>query len=437
MEPIGQMATGEVVKLFQSIGRASLLCDIQNSHSGNMALKIRGAGGREVMAVTASGSQKGDLEPGQICFLPLPATDLRSSRASRESNIHARILSLAGVSASLHAHTKDLLVATLDDEPKPNLPRPFVPVDLLGFTHLKGLIPVDWARVPSGSAEMAGIVSSRLAAYPAAMIQAHGVFTRGGTLQEALFHACLANNSGFIVRLLEKLKVDVDRLRADIQNDPAACFDFQPHPYEAGSEPGCEFEEEEETRAEFIKTGARIFESRLSPFHTGSLSARRAKHMLWAPQASMPRGLPGPLLRLPLDPQPNDGPEISRHKALLAGSDFQTLLHCHLPEAEAQAHWVDPATGRPAERITAIDAEGGFLYPVVPVVPSGTKTDDIIRLLQDNKMVVVRGGGLWAAGRQSLSEVLHHPSSLREICLYRLGALERGLDLRKMESARS
>jgi len=30
-----------------------------------------------------------------------------------------------------------------------------------------------------------------------------------------------------------------------------------------------------------------------------------------------------------------------------------------------------------------------------------------------------------------------HPSSLREICLYRLGALERGLDLGKMESARS
>jgi len=36
-------------------------------------------------------------------------------------------------------------------------------------------------------------------------------------------------------------------------------------------------------------------------------------------------------------------------------------------------------------------------------------------------------------GAQSLSEVLHHPSSVREICLYRIGALERGLDIRKME----
>jgi hypothetical protein len=45
----------------------------------------------------------------------------------------------------------------------------------------------------------------------------------------------------------------------------------------------------------------------------------------------------------------------------------------------------------------------------------------------------VRGGGVWSVGQQSLSEVLHHPSSLREICLYRIGAFEQGLDLRKME----
>jgi hypothetical protein len=36
-------------------------------------------------------------------------------------------------------------------------------------------------------------------------------------------------------------------------------------------------------------------------------------------------------------------------------------------------------------------------------------------------------------GGQSLSEVLHHPSSLREICLYQIGAHELGLDLRPME----
>ena len=34
-------ASDELLKLFQSVGRASLLADIQDSHSGNMAVRIR------------------------------------------------------------------------------------------------------------------------------------------------------------------------------------------------------------------------------------------------------------------------------------------------------------------------------------------------------------------------------------------------------------
>ena len=49
----------------------------------------------------------------------------------------------------------------------------------------------------------------------------------------------------------------------------------------------------------------------------------------------------------------------------------------------------------------------------------------------------MRGGGVWAVGSQSLSEVLHHPSSLREICLYRIGAMEQGLDVLRMEPAKA
>ena len=81
----------------------------------------------------------------------------------------------------------------------------------------------------------------------------------------------------------------------------------------------------------------------------------------------------------------------------------------------------------------AIDAEGSFLYLVVPVVSARVDREVLIELLHDYKVVVVRGGGVWAVGNQSLSEVLHHPSSVREICLYRIGAAERGLDLNKLE----
>ncbi|MDI6850300.1 MAG: hypothetical protein QME69_10995, partial [Candidatus Saccharicenans sp.] len=80
-----------------------------------------------------------------------------------------------------------------------------------------------------------------------------------------------------------------------------------------------------------------------------------------------------------------------------------------------------------------VDAEGSFLYLAIPVTGPEVSDEDLIRLLYDYKLVVVRGGGVWAVGSQSLSEVLHHPSSLREICLYRIAAVERGLDLRRME----
>jgi len=57
----------------------------------------------------------------------------------------------------------------------------------------------------------------------------------------------------------------------------------------------------------------------------------------------------------------------------------------------------------------------------------------LIKLLHDYKVVIIKGGGVWGVGAQSLSEVLHHPSSVREICLYIIGAIERGLDVKKLQ----
>jgi L-fuculose-phosphate aldolase len=424
-------ASEDVMRLFQSVGRASLLYDIQDSHSGNMAMRHTDEAGNEWIVITATGSQKGDLDPSQICFLSPTETDFGYYKASSETDIHAGILSLPGVRASIHAHTKELMIVTLDDAPKPNRPEPFVPIDPLGRHHLGGKVPVDWVAVPSGSAEMARIIPQRLADHPAAVIQTHGTFARGRTLKEAFFLACIANHAGYIVRLTGKLGVDVATLRGSVQ--AASYAAFRPSEYSIDDDEVCDFPEEKEILQEFRKAGARIFESRLSPFHTGSMSVRGVEHMLYAPKASMPREIGGPLRRVPLNPKNDDSPELRLHKQIYAGGDFQTIMHCYVPEAEAMARFIYSGENTPLDRIVPIDAEGGFLYLVIPVVSVETQPDELIRLLHDYKIVVVRGGGVWAVGGQSLSEVLHHPSSLREICLYRIGAYERGLDLRKME----
>ena len=158
MSPRNWTATEEIFRLFQAVGRASLLADIQDSHSGNMAVKVKGEDGSDVIVITAAGSQKGDLEPEQICFLSATETDYGYYKASSETDIHQRILRLPGVGASMHAHTKELAIATLDDEPKPARPPDFVPIDPLGRHVLGERVAVDWFAVPSGSPEMAETV---------------------------------------------------------------------------------------------------------------------------------------------------------------------------------------------------------------------------------------------------------------------------------------
>jgi len=425
-------ASADILRLFQSIGRASLLYDVQDSHSGNMAIRYRDEAGHEWIVITATGSQKGDLDASQICFLSPTETDFGYYKASSETDIHARILNLEGVAASIHAHTKDLTIVTLDDASKPSQPPPFVPVDPLGHFYL-GEVPVDWVEVPSGSAEMTRIIPERLARHPAAVIQTHGTFARGRTLPEAFFLASIANNSGYVVRLLHRLKVDVEALRQKVLSEPETMFAHPPPAYTIDDDHVCEFADEKEILQEFRKTGARIFESRLSPFHTGSISVRGVERMLYAPKASMPREVGGPLLNVPLEIEEEDTAELRLHKQIYAASDFQTIIHCYVPEAEAMAHFRPPGQEEPTNRIVPLDAEGSFLYLVIPVVPPRTQVGELVRLLHDYKIVVVRGGGAWAVGSQSLSEALHHPSSLREICLYRIGAFELGLDLRRLE----
>jgi L-fuculose-phosphate aldolase len=426
-------ATAELFREFQALGRASLVYDVQDSHSGNMAVRRTNERGEDEIVITATGSQKGDLEPNQICFLSATETDYGYYKASSETDIHARILSLPGVRASMHAHLKDLILATLDDAPKPARPPDFVPVDPLARHHLGAAIPVDWFAVPSGSPELARVIPERLAAHPLTIIFGHGAMAKGRTLREAFFRLCLGNYAGAVVRGMEKLRIDVAAVRSAIAADPARAFAGAPPAYEVDGDDRSDFRDEEEILREFVKAGHRLFESRLSPFHTGSMSVRGVATMLYAPKASMPRDVGGPLLSVPLAAGPADDAETALHKAIYAASDFQSVMHCHIPEAEASAHYVYPGESGPADRIVPIDAEGSFLYLVIPVLPADVSAAELIRSLHDYKVAVVRGGGVWAVGAQSLSEVLHHPSSLREICLYRIGAVERGLDLRRME----
>ncbi|MEW6203532.1 MAG: class II aldolase/adducin family protein [bacterium] len=435
----------EIIARFQAVGAAALTIDIEDSHSGNLAMKWVDADGAPHMAITATGSQKGDLKETDICFPGIDRTTYGHYKASTETDIHAAILSLPDVGGSIHAHTKHAIIETLDDRRKPPaepLP-PLRPVDPLGFYHLRS-VPVEWFAVPSGSPEMVKLITAHLKNGVAMMTHGHGAFTRGRTLEEALYHAALVENSGYVLWLLRLFGID-PRAAADfVAETPPRNFPVPPTAYTNESDGECDFKDEPDTVAEFLRTGRRIFESRLSPFHTGSLSLRGANTLLFAPKASMPRNLPGPLLERPLMPDAADTAELAFHKEIYKHSNFQAIAHTYPAEAEVAALAMQPEFANSAEcgtrnsfhtpqYIVPIDAEGSFLYLKIPLLPPEALFEEVLRALHDYRIIIIRGRGVWAIGEQSLSEVLHRVSSVRDICYYRAGAATRSLNLAALE----
>jgi len=119
-------APPELVRLFHSVGRVLLLNDMEDSHSGNIAMRWKDGKGKEYLVITSTGSQKGDLDARQICFLSTTETDHGYYKASSETDIHARILSLPDAAASIHAHasspTKTVRAPYAASSPGPSMP---------------------------------------------------------------------------------------------------------------------------------------------------------------------------------------------------------------------------------------------------------------------------------------------------------------------------
>ncbi len=438
-----QEKTREIINKFRAVGAAALMIDIEDSHSGNLAVRWTDPDGTTHMAITATGSQKGDLKDTDICFPGLERTTYGHYKSSSETDIHAAILSGENVGGSIHAHTKHAIIETLDGGPKPPpapLP-PMRPVDPLGFYHV-GRVPVEWFAVPSGSPEMVRWIPEQLGSHVAVFAHGHGVFCRGRVLEEALYRAAIVEHSGKILWLLRLFGVDSHAVADLIEADPQLHLPIKPDEYSFEHDGECDFDDEPDTVAEFLKTGRRIFESHLCPFHAGSLSLRGANTLLYAGKASMPGGLPGPLWERPLATDDADPWELAFHKQIYANSTFQSIAHTYPASAEAAAWSLHPQfTTDPEMRdrdprnlyIVPIDAEGSFLYLKIPLLQPDATFEEILRALHDYRIIIIRGRGVWAIGEQSLSEVLHRVSSVSDICFYRAGAAARRLDFNNLE----
>jgi methylthioribulose-1-phosphate dehydratase len=160
--------------------------------SGNFSTVVAHAPLR--LAITPSGTFKGELEPGQILEMDERGEAVGSlARVSAEALLHVEIVRARGAGAVLHTHSiwSTLLSGRFGDAGG---------FAIEGYEMLKGLEGVrthehsEWLPIVENSQDMsrlAAVVRRTLDAHPAAhcvLLRRHGLYTWGTDLAQAVRH---------------------------------------------------------------------------------------------------------------------------------------------------------------------------------------------------------------------------------------------------------
>jgi ribulose-5-phosphate 4-epimerase/fuculose-1-phosphate aldolase len=236
------------------------------------------------------------------------------------------------------------------------------------------------------------------------VVKSHGPFVRGANLCEAFFYLNLVNHSADILLHLGLLGI------------------IHPWPGEARFPRMGEYRRPDDIRDvidpvllhQFRRAAYDVFHLKLSPFHTGSLSVQDGREMLITPALSVPEDMPFDIRRLPVDLDGDDYFE-SLHRAVYRYSNAKAALFTLSPEAMVQSF---RSLVRGEDRIIPMDAEGGYLYPAVPVVAPDESLKRIVEKAVRYKMVAIAGLGVLAIGHTP-GHTIHHNSSMKNICYFR------------------
>ncbi|MFZ5596184.1 MAG: aldolase [Bacillota bacterium] len=172
-----------MLKTFQQIGSDLFRAGLNNSHSGNISVRL----GDRIM-ITRRGSMLGHLGEGDLIETGLEKNDGNTALASTEIGVHRAIYQRTPALAVVHAHPPHAVaLSLLGDE--------IIPVDAEGKYLLKR-VPLVYAEKTIGSVEVERLLPEVLLNYKIAVVIGHGSFAAGRTLEEAyqlttsLEHSC-------------------------------------------------------------------------------------------------------------------------------------------------------------------------------------------------------------------------------------------------------
>jgi len=162
-----------LIEEFNRVGRILFTGGLNNSHSGNMSVRL---GDRVV--ITRRGAMLGDLQVNDLVDVGLAEDDSGIALASTEVNVHRAIYAATSHLAVVHTHPRTATAFSMA--------RDFlVPVDDEGRYYFKR-IPVLTVRDSIGSDDLERELPSMLKDYPIVMVRGHGALAVGGNLEEGL-----------------------------------------------------------------------------------------------------------------------------------------------------------------------------------------------------------------------------------------------------------
>lgn len=160
---------------FQTIGHDLFVAGLNNSHSGNMSIRLN-----RMMAITRSGSMLHRLDHHDIVETLIDGEDAESVRASRERPVHRAIYLQTGAQAIVHAHPPQLIALSFTTDR-------FMPIDAEGRYFFTRGIPVIEVVNAIASDEVAAKITPLFREFPIVIVRGHGTFAIGNTLEEG-FH---------------------------------------------------------------------------------------------------------------------------------------------------------------------------------------------------------------------------------------------------------
>lgn len=442
----------DIHKKLSTVGHAVMRVNGNNTHSGN--LSVRDPYDPDVFYITASGSQCGALTIRDIVPIRFAGVSWGDARASSESTIHRKILSIPGVNACLHSHLIMCTVLTFDTREKQTFLRYtgtdakggeeflFQPVDLYGAGIIGG-VKVGTYKQPVGSAEMEERIPEYLANDSLTLVRGHGPFACGASLEECLYRLSILESSAALSLSLRRRGVDLGRSQQKISRHGVdSLFPFRPQLLDVKNLYVREVEDAS-TIADFAYWLSYNYNFGISAYGTGSMSQKvSADEIIYCPMGAVPDNMDFPLYKILSAKNEKDAPELALHKLIYNNTHFNTCMITTSPMATAEGmatlsetYGINPMAGKPQDIpytpqdhpvVMPIDAEAIYLNPRIGLVDifqliNDTPDNPILNMLRWHKgCCVVAGYGVISVGDTTLEQAAHNVASAERIGRFRM-----------------